>query len=249
MASKAFEIEPDEAVAIAARHLMSVNVLAGASYVSFPLFYPSGSACVVKVEAVGDTFEVSDYGATYREVDHLGLGSGFAKSAQKIVSEIGGKVRDQAIICRARVDTLAMTMADVALASAQVAAKMIDKVGTSLEQQIQLELVGRLEKIFGKDAVQPDERISGQSAKEWEVDALVHHGGALIVFDFVRKRAQSVYAVSAKFHDIRAVERPPLAVAVVESKEELGPYHSILAQAGRVIEASQTDDVFMRAAA
>jgi hypothetical protein len=238
-----------EAVAIAARQLMSVNVWAGAAYVSFPIFYPSGTSCVVKVEPDGSGFLVSDYGATFREVDHLGLGSGFTKSAKKFADEIGASVRDQEIICHATIDTLAMTMACIAQASSDLAAKMESRAGSSAEQQIQVELISRLERVFGKDAVKPDDPLVGQSAKEWNVDAVVYSGGRQIAFDFVRNNAQSVYAVAAKFHDIRAVERPPLAVAVVESKEALGVYHSLLTQAGRVIEAGQSDETFVRAAA
>ena len=167
MATRAPTLNPHEAVAIAARKLMSVNVWSGASYVSFPVFYPSGGTCVVKIEPVGDEFEVSDYGATYREIDHLGLGSGFAKSAQRLVSEIGGRVQDRTIVCRATLATLAMTMADVALVSSQVAANMTEKAGTSHEQQIQLELVARLESIFGKESVKPDENIVGRAFFVW----------------------------------------------------------------------------------
>lgn len=249
MASMAPTFDSHEAVAIAARELMSINVWDGASYVSFPIFYPSGASCVVKVEPRGAGFEVSDYGATYREVDHLGLGSGFTKSAKKLASEIGAGVRDRAILSFATLDTLAGTMASIALVSSEIAAKMIDKVGTSAEQQIHVELIGRLEQVFGYDAVKPEETLVGQSAKTWSVDAVVHSGSRQTAFDFVRNNAQSVYAVSAKFHDIRAVDHAPLAVAVVESKEALGVYHSILTQAGRVIESSQPDEAFLRAAA
>ncbi|MEL7719158.1 hypothetical protein AAG598_03880 [Citromicrobium bathyomarinum] len=236
-------------MAVAARELMSVNVWAGASYVSFPIFYPSGATCVIKVEPQGSGFEVSDYGATYRELEHLGLGAGFARSANKLAAEVGATVKDRAITAYATVDTLATTMADVAMVAAASATKMVEKVGTTTEQQIQLELVGRLQSVFGRDAVNTEEKIPGQSAKEWRVDAVVHRGSMQIAFDFVRNNPQSIYAVSAKFHDIRAVERPPLAVSVVESKDDLGLYHSILSQAGRVIESSQPDEAFLRAAA
>lgn len=236
-------------MAVAARNLMSMNVWAGACYVSFPIFYPSGASCVVKVEPFGSGFEVSDYGATYREVDHLGLGGSFYKTAKKFADEIGAFIRSQAITCHATIDTLAVTMASVAQAAADVAGKIEARAGSSAEQQIQAELVGRLERLFGRDAVKPEDHLIGQSAKDWKVDAVVHSGGKQIAFDFVRNNAQSIYAVAAKFHDIRAVDEPPLAVAVVEDKEALGVYHSILAQAGRVIEASQSDDAFRRAAA
>lgn len=249
MASSPKSVEMQEAVAIAARNLMSINVWAGAAYVSFPIFYPSGTSCVVKVEPYGSGFLVSDYGATYREVDHLGLGSGFTKSAKKLANEIGASIREQTIVARASLDTLAMTMASVAQASADIAAKMESRAGSSVEQQIHAELVGRLERVFGHDAVKPDDHLIGQSAKEWTVDAVVHSGGRQIAFDFVRNNAQSVYAVAAKFHDIRAVDQPPLAVAVVEDKKALGVYHGLLAQAGRVIESGQSDETFVKAAA
>lgn len=249
MASKAHPFETHETVALAAQSLMAVNVWAGASYVSLPFFYPSGTTCVVKVERVGSQFIVSDYGATFREVDHLGLGSSFTKSAKKVANEVGAVVKNNEITCSATLETLAMTMATIAQVSSEIAAKMVSKVGTSAEQQIQAELVTKLERIFGREAVQVDEKLIGQSAKDWTVDAVVYRGGRQIAFDFVRNSAQSVYAVAAKFHDIRAIEAPPLVVAVVEDKQALGFYHSILTQAGRVIEADQADEVFERAVA
>lgn len=249
MASRPQTIDLQEAVAVAARQLLSINVWAGSAYVSFPVFYPSGTSCVVKIEQSGPGFLVSDYGATYREVDHLGLGSRFTKSAKKFADGINASVRDHELTAYATLDTLAMTMASVAQASAEIAAKMVSRAGSSAEQQIQAELLSRLERLFGRDAVKPDDPLIGQSAKEWKVDAVVYSGGRQIAFDFVRNNAQSVYAVAAKFHDIRAVESPPVAIAVVESKEALGVYHSLLTQAGRVIEASQSDETFVRAAA
>lgn len=249
MASKAHPSGGHEAVALAAQSLLAVNVWAGASYVSFPFFYPSGATCVVKVEPVGSDFIVSDFGATFREVDHLGLGKSFAKSAKNIANEVGAVVKKNEITCSAKLETLAMTMATIAQISSEIASRMISKVGTSTEQQIQAELVTKLERIFGREAVRADEKLIGQSAKDWTVDAVVYRGGRQIAFDFVRNSAQSVYAVAAKFHDIRAVDAPPVAVAVVEDKQALGFYHSILTQAGRVIEAGQADEVFKRAAA
>ena len=81
------------------------------------------------------------------------------------------------------------------------------------------------------------------------MSAIVCLSGKSAVFQAVSERAGSVYRTSAAFHDLALLEHPPTLVAVVQSKAALGTKLGLLAQAGRVIEQGQSDDVFRRAAA
>jgi hypothetical protein len=58
-----------------------------------------------------------------------------------------------------------------------------------------------------------------------------------------------LFKTSAAFHDLGLPEKPPNLVSVVRSKLALGSKFNILAQAGKVIEKEQADEVYWQAAA
>jgi hypothetical protein len=70
-----------------------------------------------------------------------------------------------------------------------------------------------------------------------------------VVFQAVTNYPVAVFRASTAFHDLAALDNPPSLISVIRSKAEMGKNYSILAQAGRVIEIGQNDDVFLRAAA
>jgi hypothetical protein len=111
-------------------------------------------------------------------------------------------------------------------------------------------LYDRLVAIFGPSRVKPEGiSLPGMSTNLWEVSAFVELGDHGAVFDAVSKHRNSIYRTATKFHDIAALDNPPRLIAVVHDKEELGVGLALLAQAGRVIEQDQANDVFLRAAA
>jgi hypothetical protein len=102
--------------------------------------------------------------------------------------------------------------------------------------------------IFGAN-LDAKQSIVGLSTTLWNVSAILQVEGHQAVFQAVSDHANSVYRASAVFHDLASLVNPPVLIAVVKNKAELGPKLGILSQAARVIEETQSDDVFRRAAA
>ena len=80
-----------------------------------------------------------------------------------------------------------------------------------------------------------------------DVDPQRLHDLIAAVFQAVGDHANSVYRATAAFHDIASLPDAPTLVSVVRSKAEMGPKLSLLAQASRVIEEGQPDQVYERA--
>jgi hypothetical protein len=78
---------------------------------------------------------------------------------------------------------------------------------------------------------------------------LLHTESGLAVFQAVGNHANSIYRASTAFHDLSELPNPPIRIAVVKDKAALGAKLNMLAQAGRVIEDEQPDDVYVRAVA
>lgn len=235
----------------AVRQLVSVSNWANSSFVSLPLFYPGGGAVSVKIESwSASEFRVSDNGFAYREVESLGAERSFPKTAGRIASEQGVSANRRLIYAEAGVAQLAMKIAKVAITSWQIAHHICEKVSVHEEAVIAEGLYDRLVDIFGTGRVRPEGiSLVGLSTNSWEVSAFVELGDHGAVFDAVAKHRNSIYRTATKFHDLAALDNPPRLIAVVRDKEELGVGLALLAQAGRVIEDDQANDVFERAAA
>jgi hypothetical protein len=244
------DVDLSAVVMSAVRQLVSVTHWANSSFVSLPLFYPGGGAVSVKVETwSASEFRVSDNGFAYREAESLGAERSFPKTASRIATEQGVSANRRLIYAEGKVNQLAMRIAKVGVASWQVAHHICEKVSIREEAIIAEGLYDRLVSIFG-DRVKPEGvSLVGLSTNSWEVSAFVEMGDHGAVFDAVAKHRNSIYRTATKFHDLAALENPPRLIAVVRDKEELGVGLALLAQAGRVIEDVQADEVFKRAAA
>ena len=140
-------------------------------------------------------------------------------------------------------------MADVAAISTRLTWKVLSKVSRKGETEIADYLFVRLQDVFGSARVEREAPIVGPSTRRWTVDALVHLDGRNAAFQAVSNNHMSVYPTVAMFHDLALSDNPPATVGVVKSKEAMGSYFNILAQAGNVIEEDQGDQVYERAAA
>lgn len=245
------DVDLASAVESAVRQLVSVSNWGNSAFVSLPLFYPGGGAISVKVETwSASRFRVSDSGFAFREVESLGVERSFPKTASRIASEQGVSANRRLIYSEASVVQLAMKIAKVGIASWQIAHHICEKVSVHEEAVIAEGLYDRLVAIFGASRVKPEGvTLVGLSTNSWEVSAFVELGDHGAVFDAVAKHRNSIYRTATKFHDLAALDNPPRLIAVVRDKEELGVGFALLAQAGRVIEDDQANDVFERAAA
>ncbi len=228
---------------------MTVRNWGASNYVTLPLAYPSGTLVTVKIDPVPNGLRVSDNGVAYREVESIGAQRSFARRAPIIAEEASLETNRRAIFADIPPEQLTAAIIDVAAASKLIADQIYSRVSESEEAEISGHLHERLIAIFGASHFVADAKLKGSSTNEWEMSAVVHLPNREVVFQAVSGHANSVFRTSTAFHDLGALMKPPTLVAVVRNKQALGPKYSMLAQAGRVIEDSQPDDVFLKAAA
>ena len=148
----------------------------------------------------------------------------------------------------ANIDQVERAICDVAIASWQIADRIIGRAAEQDEIEIQESLKERLVSIFGSEKVEPDYKLVGPSTTEWDVSAVVKFPDHMAVFHAVANQPYSVFRTSAAFHDLANLPKPPTLTSVVRSKQAMGARFALLAQAGRVIEEEQDDTVYMNAA-
>lgn len=241
--------DPTVAAAIeqAAKDFVSVRHWGRASFVRMPIFGPDGSPITVRVTKDIGGFRVDDAGFTYRDLKRVGAERSFSKTASAIAEALDVEAADHAISTVADDEELCRAVSDVALASWRTLAKVHQRLGEADEAELEEGLRERLSKIFGAKSLDDQQTIAGLSTTQWNVSAILHVDGKLAVFQAVGDHANSIYRASAAFHDLAALPEAPTLVSVVRSKDELGAKLGILAQAGRVIEEGQPDQVYERA--
>lgn len=238
---------PDICSAILPR-LVSFQEGQNAGFVTLPMLYPSGSFVTVRITYARHGIRVSDAGFAYREAESFGAGRSFAKTAKAEGEKAHLKVGKRSIYADVAGEEVERAILDVSAASCIVAQDIISRVSSEEEDGIDEVLHERLDQIFPR-SVEYERNVKGASSTDWKVSAVASFGGTKAVFQTVLNHSNAVYRTSTAFHDIGALEQPPKLVAVVSKKAEMGKRYSILAQAGRVIEVSQSDVTYRRAVA
>lgn len=250
MASIAFAYpDMNAAVDSAVREMMRVRHWGESTFVSFPIFYPSGSPVTVRVTPGAGGYRIDDGGFAFRELESVGFERSFPAAAGKARQEAGIEQNRRCLFVEVPPEQLERALSDVALASWNVADRVFGKVVDQDERDIEEYLRERLTRIFGAQKVEDRQTIIGSSTNPWDVSAIVHLNGAEVVFQAVGDHANSVYRTSAAFHDLAALPKPPKLVSVVKDKDAMGHKVTILSQAGRVIQSDQPDDIYLKAAA
>lgn len=237
------------AASAAAAELVRVSHWGASSYITLPLFMPSGSAATVRISMAEHGFRIDDGGFAFREIEAIGAERSFPRTAARIASYEGLQTDRRLIFTYAAADQLARAIGDVGAASFAVADEIYRRVGDEGTSEIEDYLRERLETIFVGARIEPDEEIKGASAHPWRVTAAIHKDSGLIVFHAVGNHAYSIYKASTAFHDLNELPNPPRCIAVVKDKGALGVNLNVLAQAGRVIQGDQSDDTYRKAAA
>lgn len=238
-----------DAVEAAVAELVRVTHWGDASFINLPLLFPSGTPVSVRVSMTEGGVRVDDGGFAYREIEHVGAERSFANAADRTISAEGLDRNRRVIFVEVPFDGLITAICDVGMASREVAERVFKKVIEQEESEIEEQLRPRLERIFGKPRLDEAQSIMGSSTSEWNVSAIVHTDGTTTVFQAVSNHPNSIYKASTVFHDLMGLVNPPHRVAVVRDRGALGPKLGVLAQAGRVIQGDQGDDVYERAAA
>lgn len=231
-------------------NLVSRQDWVDASFISLPLVYPGGSFVTVRLTYVqGSAIRVSDSGFAFREAESFGAGRSFPNTARSVAEAYDVMVGRRSIF----VDVFSpqeveRAIFDVSAASHAVAERIVSNVTYDSEAAISDALHVKLDRLFPR-SVEHDGKIVGASSTEWDVTAVAKIDGHMAVFQAVSNYPVAVFKASTAFHDLAALEHPPSLVSVISSKAEMGKNYSILAQAGRVVEIEQSDEVFMKAAA
>lgn len=238
-----------EAAERAVSDLVTVSGWSDFAFVNLPIFMPSGAPATVRIKAVPNGFEVDDGGYAYRELESVGFERSFPRAAEKAARLEELETDRRRIFVVASHSELTRAICDVALASRNVVAEVYSRLADDDAVEIENYLKERLETVFGRGSVEPGDGLVGASSKKWDMSAKVHLESGLVVFQAVSKHANSINRASTAFHDLRELPNPPVRVAVVKDKEEMGVNLNILSQAGRVIQSDQADEIYRLAAA
>lgn len=242
--------EAVSAIADAVVHdLLNVRHWGDSSFVNLPIAYASGTFVTVKLDRVRKGVRVSDGGFAYRELESLGAERSFHRTAASAAESEGLSVSARSIFVDVPRECLVRAICDVSIATWSVVDNVYARVTEQEEYDIENMLCERLVAVFGDRHVSAAPKIVGSSSSEWKMSAVVDADDHKAVFHAVGDHANSVYRTKAAFHDLGALDDPPILVAVVHDCKALGPKLGLLAQAGRVIEGGQPDDVYRRAAA
>lgn len=236
-----------EVVRSAAQQLVSIDPSRNGAYVRTPLLYASGSYVVIRVDAGGGEFFVSDFGAGHEEAQQLGASATFKRVA-KTVAEANGVGFDTHSFFALTVSEAQLPGAIASIANASQEAVNITALKAS-ERSLRDdndELFDRLRGIFSPKAIAKDANIVGASNTQWHVSTLVTIQNKMVAFEAVSKAPQSIVFASTKFSDIARLPKAPGRVAVVSNKKALGTYLGVLSHNADVIERKVEDRIFHR---
>lgn len=239
----------NDAVEKAVKEMLCVRHWGTQTFVSLPIYYPSGSPVTVRVSPAAGGFRIDDGGFAYRELESVGFERSFASAADKAKQSEGLDRDRRCLITHADAEQLSRALSDVALASWNVADRVFKRIADQEERDIEEYLRERLTDIFGASHIEERQTISGSSTNPWDVSAIVRVDGQEVVFQAVSDHANSVYRTSTAFHDLAALPDAPKLVSVVKDKAAMGRKLIMLSQAGRVIQSDQADADYWRAAA
>jgi hypothetical protein len=221
------------------------------TYITLPVFYPSGSKVVVRVSEQRTEnqtkFFVTDFGLGFQEAELMGIDRGFSRVA-RIVAERSGVGFDEHAFFAVQVDLERLPGAISAIASCSLEAVTTALVRLSEKASAGMSriLVEKLEATFGPERVKRDETLSGDSGHDWTVAATVQSGAGRVVFDVATKSPISIATVAIKMDDISRLKSAPRRFVMVRSTEELGSYLGVLAHHASVIEPTANENYLIK---
>lgn len=250
MTVTAFKTSEISAVADDAAHrLLSVHRWSDACFINLPLVFPGGGSVTVKLDQVRGGVRVSDGGFAFREIECIGCERSFPRTARGFAESRDLQVDRRTVFVDVPEDQVASAICDVAITSWQIVDRVFSWADEREEEEIADYLRERLVTVFGPQGVSDERTIKGHSSSDWEVAAIVQMPDHLAAFAAVSPHANSIFRTSTAFHDIACLDNPPRLVSVVQSINDLGPKLDLLSQAGRVIEGTQPDEAYVKAAA
>lgn len=219
--------------------------------VTLPVLFPSGSHVEIVVREEGDgTCTVTDDGAAAHEVDMAGLPPAtLTRVGNQAAAEVGAVFDRHAFFyLQVGMDALPAALTVLAELVRGVVARCFELAAKSAVENARLEMLDRLEHIFTPARVVRGAGVTGASASEYEVDAIVTVGGHGVIFETFSSAPPSVSALVAKMFDIAQLDEPPGRVAVIASREKLGTKLNLVSSVANIIERRAPDRVYEKAA-
>jgi hypothetical protein len=230
--------------------LVSVRECDDSIFVSLPMSYAEGTSVTVQISSLPDKrFRVSDAGFAYRQLEQLGTERSFSRMAAPLVELYCLHKGTESIFVDVTIDQLQTAIEEVASVSWRIVERAYTRISEEDQLDFSQEIALRLQEIFGADKVVPSTTLIGASTSEWEISATVRTKNKIVVFQAVGSHSNSVYRANAAFDDLAALDRPPGLVAVVKSKQLLGPKLVLLARQANIIEEAQANSAYQAAAA
>jgi hypothetical protein len=240
--------ETEAVVEATVKDLVRTQKRSGVFYISLPLICHEGSSVTVRVDQSAGGFRVSDAGFAFREVEDMGGGKSFAKTARRFVEALDINLAGRILFVDVPPSELERGIMDVGIAVWRTIEKVAESAFDDDEGSLSSELTARLVTLFGEPNVKPEPDVLGQSTTPWPMTALVTRHGQSTVFQAVSAHPHSINKAATAFHDIACLEDPPKVVAFVRKKAAFGTKLALLSPA-RVVEADQDDITLQRASA
>ena len=234
-----------------ARQLVTTRHEATGSFVRLPVLYPSGASVVVRINADGDRYFVSDAGFGPQEADMMGAVHIYARHGRAVAESAGVKFDNQAFfVTEANEAQLPGAVITIASCSQEATIRVSDALSEKTFEDAKERLYQRIVRVFDPKSVTKDASVIGSSSTRYHVAAFVKEsaGRRSTIFDPVTNSRLSVAHASMKFNDIARMPDAPVRVAVVNRKSEFGTLLGVLSQAANVIDDSVSNDTFVQIA-
>lgn len=222
------------------RQLVGADHTQQRSLIWLPIIYPSGSLLGVRLTNGGDTYALSDMALSYEESRNVRAQRAFNRHAPLVAEAAGVAFEQRSFLLRGiRAEQLPGAVIALANCAHSAVTLAVHKQAAADAREAEQRLFERLVRMFGH--AEQHRTVTGASGTPWDVDAVVKVGDREILFEAVGSAKQSIYATVAKYHDIARLPYPPLRIASVNHREELGSMLGVLSQAANVIESDTPD--------
>lgn len=216
--------------------------------VRLPVLYPGGTGAVVRIsKGMEGKYSVTDFGNAFQFAKNIFSEKSFEITVDALAKRAGLHFNGNAVMYGgASSDQLIGVVSAVANISTVACHEVFAKVQAKKADDDQVNLVRKLNKLYGEKRVSTHVDIKGYAVK-WQFLAKVAGESHASLIDYVKPHHNSVVNASAKFHDLALLENAPSLIAVVHSKDEMGDMLGLLAQTSRIIESSSDDKALDRA--
>lgn len=205
------------------RSLSHASYIGSTAFIATAVTYSNGTAVVVRVEQVGNSFYVSDEAGAHLNAIMFGGKHKFSRNAVETAKRFGVSFDDRNLFLNnVTMDQLPAAVSLVANASSIAMERTVYALDRSRITQDKDLFRARLVEAFG-DTATFDVNLRG-STKSWEVDAaIVKAGNVVSIFELVTPAPASVAFAHMKVGDITSMSDHPSTTVVLSDYENTDP--------------------------